>query len=166
MRRKACMPDGLYEHDALAWADHQAALLRRLAAGEGVNEAVDWLHVIEEVQDVGLSELRACQSLLEQALTRLLRLHAMPDSPSAKHWRDEVQAFRHDVQRRFTPSIRQRIGLNDRYLKAAGRARTVIEDDGIAPPSSPERCPLGLDELLNDDFGVAALVAKLDSRST
>jgi Domain of unknown function DUF29 len=155
------MPDGLYEHDALAWADHQAALLRRLAAGEGVNEAVDWLHVIEEVQDVGLSELRACQSLLEQALTHLLKLRAMPDSPSAKHWRDEVQAFRHDVQRRFTPSMRQRIGLDDLYRKAAGRARTAIEDNGIAPPL-PEECPLSLDELLNEDFGVAALVAKLD----
>ena len=160
------MPEGLYEHDALAWADHQAALLRRVAAGEGVNEAVDWLHVIEEVQDVGLSELRACQSLLEQALTYLLKLHAMPDSPSAKHWRDEVQAFRHDVQRRFTPSMRQRIGLDDLYRKAAGRAGTAMEDNGVAPPSSPEGCPLGLYKLLNDDFGVAALVAKLNGGST
>jgi len=156
------MPDGLYEHDALAWADHQAALLRRLAAGEGVNEAVDWPHVIEEVQDVGLSELRACQSLLEQVLTHLLKLHSMADSPSAKHWRDEVQAFRHDVQRRFTPSMRQRIGLDDLYRKAAGRARTAMEDNGVAPGPLPERCPFGLDELLNEGFGAAALVAKLD----
>ncbi|MGI4944385.1 MAG: DUF29 family protein [Janthinobacterium lividum] len=98
-----------------------------------MNEAVDWLHVIEEVQDVGLSELRACQSLLEQALTHLLKLRAMPDSPSSKHWRDEVQAFRHDVQRRFTLSVRQRIGLDDLYRKAAGRARTAMEGNGIAP---------------------------------
>ena len=159
------MPDGLYEHDALAWADHQAALLRRLAAGEGVNEAVDWLHVIEEVQDVGLSELRACQSLLEQALAHLLKLRAMPDSSSAKRWRDEVQAFRHDVQRRFTPSMRQRIGLDDLYRKAVGRARTAMEDNGVAPGLLPEESPLGLDELLNEGFGVAALVAKLDGRS-
>ena len=158
------MPDGLYEHDALAWADHQAALLRRVAAGEGVNEAVDWLHVIEEVQDVGLSELRACQSLLEQALTLLLKLHAMPDSPSAQHRRDKVQAFRHDVQRRFTPSMRQRIGLDDLYRKATGRARTAMEDNGTAPPL-PEERPFGLDELLNEGFGVAALVANLDGRS-
>ena len=159
------MPEGLYEHNALAWADHQAALLRRVAAGEGVNEAVDWLHVIEEVQDVGLSELRACQSLLEEVLTHLLKLHAMPDSPSAKHWRDEVQAFRHDVQRRFTPSMRQRLGLDDLYRKAEGRARTAMEDNGVAPGLLLEECPLGLDELLNEGFGVAALVAKLDGRN-
>ena len=58
------MPDGLYERDAFAWSERQADLLRRLAAGERVNEAVDWPYVIEEVQDLGLSELRACRSLL------------------------------------------------------------------------------------------------------
>ena len=61
------MPDGLYERDALAWAERQADLLRRLAAGERLNEPVDWPNVIEEVQDVGLSELRACKRLLRQA---------------------------------------------------------------------------------------------------
>ena len=156
------MPDGLYERDALAWADRQAALLRRVAAGEGLNEAVDWPHVIEEVQDVGLSELRACQSLLEQVLTHLLKLHAMPDSLSAKHWRDEVQAFRHDVQRRFTPSMRQRIGLDDLYRKAAGRAQAVMEHTSVAPGLLSERCPFGLDDLLDESLGVAALVARLD----
>ena len=35
------MPDGLYERGALAWAEHQAGLLRRLAAGEPLREAVD-----------------------------------------------------------------------------------------------------------------------------
>lgn len=58
------MPDGLYEHDILTWAEQQAALLRRLAKGERVDAAVDWPHVIEELQDVGLAELRACESLL------------------------------------------------------------------------------------------------------
>ena len=91
------MPDSLYEHDALAWADHQAALLRQLASGEGVNEAVDWPHVIEEVQDVGLSELRACQSLLQQAMRHLLKLHAWPNSQASAHWHDEAGTFLDDA---------------------------------------------------------------------
>jgi hypothetical protein len=156
------MPDGLYERDALAWADYQAALLRRLAAGEGVNEAVDWPNVIEEVQDVGLSELRACQSLLEQALAHLLKLHALPESQAAKHWRDEVRAFLHDVQRRFTPSMRQRIGLDDLYDKAVDRARAAAEDIGITPRPLPDACPFTLDELLAGRLTVAELVARLD----
>ena len=46
------MPDDLYDHDALAWSEHQASLLRRVARGERVNE-VDWEHVIEEIEDRG-----------------------------------------------------------------------------------------------------------------
>ena len=56
------MPDGLYDQDVLVWSDQQAELLRRLAAGERVNDAVDWANVIEEVQDVGQSQLRSCIS--------------------------------------------------------------------------------------------------------
>jgi len=93
-----------------------------------VNETVDWVHVIEEVQDVGLSELRAWQSLLEQALTRLLKLYAVPDSEAAKQWRDEVRAFMHDAERRFTPSMRKRINLSDLYVKALDRARILVDD--------------------------------------
>jgi hypothetical protein len=50
------MPDGLYERDILFWSQNQAELLRRLARGERVND-VDWEHVVEEIEDVGLSEL-------------------------------------------------------------------------------------------------------------
>jgi hypothetical protein len=46
------MSDDLYERGVLAWSESQAALLRRLAQGERVNE-VDWAHVVEEIEDVG-----------------------------------------------------------------------------------------------------------------
>lgn len=153
------MPDGLYEHDALAWADRQAALLRRVASGERVNDAVDWPNVIEEVQDVGLSELRACQSLLQQAMVHLLKLHAWPGSRAVGHWRDEVGVFLDDAARRFTPSMRQRITLDDLYAAARRRAGTATDDAG-APRPLPDACPFGLDDLLAGDL--AGLTAKLD----
>jgi Domain of unknown function DUF29 len=52
------MPDDLYDRDILAWSEHQATLLRRAALGERVND-IDWAHVVEEIEDVGLSELNA-----------------------------------------------------------------------------------------------------------
>ena len=39
-----------YDTDILDWSERQAALLRRLANGERVNDAVDWPNVIEEVE--------------------------------------------------------------------------------------------------------------------
>ncbi len=45
------MSDALYDRDVLAWAEQQAGLLRRVQAGERLNEPVDWEHLIDEVQD-------------------------------------------------------------------------------------------------------------------
>ena len=156
------MPDGLYEHDALAWAEQQATLLRRLAAGERVNDAVDWPHVIEEVGDVGLSELRACRSLLRQALVHLLKLHVWPDSSASAHWRDEVGAFLADAEDCFTPSMRQRVELERLYAKALHLAGAATDASG-EPRPLPDACPFTLDELLAGDL--AGLAAKLDSHA-
>lgn len=157
------MVDGLYESDALAWSDQQADLLRRLAAGERVNDAVDWPNVIEEVQDVGRSELRSCQSLLRQALTHLLKLHAWPDSRAAEHWRDETMNFIDDAENRFAPSMRQQIDLADLYKRSLKRVRAATDDTG-EPRVMPETCPFTLDDLLAPDADVGTLELKLDNR--
>ena len=152
------MPDSLYDRDALAWSEQQADLLRRLAAGERVNDAVDWPNVIEELQDVGLSELHGCESFLRQALVHLLRLHGWPTARAVAHWRGETVVFLAEARDRFSPSMRQRISLDKLYRQAVksiraeseARARTLLED-----------CPFSLDELLIEDADVVALVAKL-----
>jgi len=151
------MPDDLYERDILVWSEKQAALLRRLARGEGLNEAVDWDHVIEEVGDVGLSELHACEDLLVQTLAHLLKLHAEPEGPTA-HWTSETIAFLSGARRRFSPSMRQKIDLQDLYQDAAQEVRPLIRSEGVR---LPDRCPYALDDLLDRSADVAQLVAKL-----
>jgi Domain of unknown function DUF29 len=42
----------LYDTDILAWSKRQADLLRRVAAGERVNDQVDWGNVAEEIEDI------------------------------------------------------------------------------------------------------------------
>jgi hypothetical protein len=55
----------LYEDDFLLWSESQAALLRRLAAGERVNDRdLDWANLSEEIEALGRGELRAVESLL------------------------------------------------------------------------------------------------------
>ena len=152
------MPDGLYERDALAWAEHQAALLRRLAAGERLNEAVDWPNVIEEVAEVGLPELRACRSLLRQALIHLLKLHAAPDSQAAAHWQGELAGFLTDARDAFTPSARQRIDLAELYADALYRTGAT---PGNGPTSPPATCPFTLDDLVALRPDITRLAARL-----
>ncbi len=154
------MPDGLYERDALVWSDQQAELLRRIAAGERLNEAVDWANVIEEVEDVGLSELRACESLIQQAMSHLLKVHAWPGSRAADHWREEVGTFLDDAVRRFTPSMRPRLNLGELFARALRRVRSA-RDDTSRPGLLPDNCPYTLADLLGRNFDVDALAARL-----
>lgn len=152
------MSDGLYERDALAWSEQQADLLRRLAAGERVDDAVDWPNVIEELQDVGLSELHGCESFLRQTLVHLLKLHGWPKARAVPHWRGEIVVFLAEAQRRFSPSMRQRIDLDRLYRQAVRSVRAESEERARALPAT---CPFPLDDLLAEDADPAALVAKL-----
>ena len=156
------MPDGLYERDALAWSDREADLLRRIAAGERLNEAVDWANVIEEVQDVGLSGLRAVNSLLVQVLVHLLKLHAWPNSVAAAHWRGEIPGFLAGARRSFSPSMRRRIDLADLYADAVYEM-TGRSDDTGEPRPLPDACPFTLDDLLVGRPEMVALMARLGS---
>lgn len=154
------MSDSLYDRDALAWSEQQAALLRQLAAGERPDEAVDWPNVIEELEAVGRSELRRCESLLIQALMHLLKLNAWPGSPAVIYWCGETVGFLAGARRSFTPSMRQRIDLADLYADALYEVRARTDELG-EPLPLPEACPFVLDELLAKRPDVAALAARL-----
>lgn len=137
----------LYETDILEWSERQAELLRRVAAGDRSNaEAPDWPNVIEEIEAVGRSELRACESLLVQALLRDLKAEAWPQSRDVLHWRAEARGFRRDAARAFSPSMRQKIDLAGLYADALVRLPDSM--DGEPPVPAPAECPTTLDQLL------------------
>ena len=122
----------LYDTDVLLWSEHQAALLRRRAAGELVNEAeLDWPNIAEEIESVGNELLHAVESFLVQALLHDLKAAAWPLSRDAPHWRAVARRFRGDAASRFVPSMRQRIDLDRIYR----RARRAMPDtiDGLPP---------------------------------
>ena len=154
------MPDELYERDILEWSRRQAERLRRVARGERVND-VDWEHVVEEIEDVGRSELAAVQSLLFQAMVHLLKVQEWPDADAAAHWRLEAGVFLKSAKRRFSPSMRRHIAAADLYADACALIRQA-RIDGRPPEPSPDVCPFTLDDLLADPLDLAALQARLD----
>src|SRR4051794_22840027 len=104
-----------YDSDILTWSNRQAALLRRLAAGERVNDQVDWTNVIEEIESVGRSELNSVASLLMQALRHQLKVQAWPESREVPHWEAEARGFLAQARDAFSESMRQRIDLAKIY---------------------------------------------------
>ncbi|MBN9562478.1 MAG: DUF29 domain-containing protein [Alphaproteobacteria bacterium] len=138
-----------YDRDVLTWSERQAALLRRVAAGERVNDQVDWGNVVEEIETVGRSEVSAVESLLTMALLHDLKSAAWPLSRDVPHRRAEARLFRRQARRKFTESMRQKLDLVGLYSDAlAGLPDTM---DGQPALPMPSTCPVTLDELLSDD---------------
>jgi Domain of unknown function DUF29 len=134
-----------YDTDILIWSEHQAALLRRRAAGELVNDAeMDWPNIAEEIGDVGRSELRSCRSLLRLALRQMPKAEAWPLSRDAPTWRADAIDFRRQARDAFTPSMRQKIDVADLYADALAAMPETM--DGRPPLPLPDVCPVTLDE--------------------
>lgn len=138
----------LYDTDIVTWAERQAALLRRLASGERVNDQVDWDNLIEEIESVGRSEVKAVRSALFQALLHGLKAEAWPLSPYVDHWRAEAVRARGDAADDFTESMRARIDLAAIYRRALRALPATI--DGAPPRAVPDACPVTLDAMLAD----------------
>ena len=141
---------GLYDEDVLLWSSEQADLLRRLSDGEQVN-GVDWAHVIEEIEDVGRSELHAVSSLLRQAIVHLLKAQAWPESLARGHWQAEAIGFLADARDRFTPSMRQGIDLTRIYAVARTQVAGLVVDSRPAE-AVPGENPFVLETLLRGDL--------------
>ncbi len=141
------MSGDLYDIDILTWSEQQTALLRRVAAGEPVDEAPDWSNIMEEVADVGRNSLRACRSLLLQALLHDLKVEAWPLSRDVEHWRLEARVARVNAVDAFTPSMRQHIDVPALYAKARSILPPTMDGQPAWPVSTT--CPVTLDELLS-----------------
>jgi hypothetical protein len=138
----------LYDVDVMAWSEEQAALLRRVAAGEPVNEALDWLNIVEEIESVGNEQRFAVESNLVQALIHMLKAEAWPSTLYVPHWQAEARVFRATAASRCTRSIRQRLDLGRLYRRALTGLPTTI--DGQPPLPVSDVCRWTLDELLQE----------------
>jgi hypothetical protein len=136
----------LYDEDILLWSERQATLLRRIAAGEPVNERPDWANIIEEVESVGREQLHAVESLLLQALLHMLKAEGWPNARDVENWLADARGFRVQARRRFVPSMRQNMDIAGIYTDAL-KALQARMDDQPPQPLSPT-CPMTLDELL------------------
>ncbi|MGH7103634.1 MAG: DUF29 domain-containing protein [Acetobacteraceae bacterium] len=139
----------LYDTDILIWSEQQAALLRRLANNERINDQVDWENVVEEIESVGRNELRAVESALVQALLHRLKAEAWPLARDRSHWEAEARRAHDEAVAGFTASIGKKLRLDQLYRRAL---RAMPESyDGQPPLPVPAECTMTLEELLGED---------------
>lgn len=148
-------PERLYEEDFYAWTRAQAKALRQLARTRP-NVPVDWKHLVEEVEDLGRSELHAVRSHLRVLIEHLLKLSVSRAEEPCRGWMLTVQRARTELEERLSPSLRRRLAreLAQIYARARRDAAFALELCGghEAAARLPERCPWSLAQLLDPDF--------------
>jgi hypothetical protein len=144
-----------YDTDVYAWSQRQGTLLRRLAAGERVNDAdLDWPNIAEEIETVGRSEREAVASRIATIIEHLIKLQASPATEPRAGWENTIDRARGDVERllRHNPSIRRQVQeMIDEELPTAQRlaARALVRHNEV-PKVEPQTLSYSESQVLND----------------
>lgn len=142
------MDASTHDSDFFNWTQQQSAALRSRPLD---CSKLDTDKLAEEIEDMGLEQIRKTSSFLVQMLVHLLKLHLDPKAPSAQHWFEEVLRFQAEAVLAFSPGIKQRLDLIKIWKLAKKGATSKLAQHEVAPDLPPE-CPLSLDEMLDIDF--------------
>jgi len=130
-----------YDTDIQEWSERQAALLRRMAAGERVNDQVDWQHVAEEIESVGASERRELTSKIRSVLEHLMKLEAAPATMPRIGWMESVQTARAAIEDVLEDSPSLKPTVPQVIERQLSRARRVVAA-ALAEHDETRRLPL------------------------
>jgi hypothetical protein len=134
-----------YDEDFYAWTQEQAELLRRIRPADN---RLDAELIAEEIEDLGKSELHACQSLCEHIIEHLLKLEYSRLAEPARHWRQEIVERRLQLERKLTRSIVAKLNLDERYRNALRLLRSFDEDAPGLMAQIAAECPYSLDQIV------------------
>ena len=146
-----------YDLDIYAWSQRQGALLRRLAAGDRVNDGdLDWPNIAEEIETVGRSERAAVASHIAKIIEHLIKLEASPAIEPRNGWQSTIDRARGDVERLLedSPSLRREVpAFVSRELPRARRfASTALTRHNEKPRVDPQTLSYSEDQVLGDWF--------------
>ena len=141
--------------DIYAWSRRQGGLLRRLAAGERVNDAdLDWPNIAEEIETVGRSERTAVASHIATIIEHLIKLLASPASEPRAGWIMTIDRSRIEIERLLedSPSLRRDVSaiVARETVRARRSARKALELHREQPRVEIESLSFGEDQVLGD----------------
>ena len=144
-----------YDLDFYAWTQRQGSLLRRLAAGERVNDAdLDWPNIAEEIETLGRSERGAVASRIRNVIEHLMKLEASPATEPRAGWRRTIKRERIDIESlldgnpTLKPVVSQLIALE--LPRARRLVLASLEEYGETPRLDPESLSYSEEQVLGD----------------
>jgi hypothetical protein len=145
-----------YDTDVFVWSHRQADLLRRMGAGERVNDQVDWANVAEEIESLGNSDRRDLSSRIQTILRHLIKLQASPATEPRAGWQRTVVEQRLQIGRllKDSPSLRQLVpeAINDEMAGARMLALLDLAEFGEQALADPGQLTFSEDHVLGPGF--------------
>jgi hypothetical protein len=142
-----------YDGDFYAWTQEQARLLRE-AAGLRSNTPLDFVHLAEEVEDMGKNDRRSVNSALARVIEHLLKLEFSPAARPRSGWRKSVREHRAQILDALadSPSLRGKLDAATAFRRGRGFAVDGLDEDRVEEKELPAVCPYMIEELLDEDF--------------
>jgi hypothetical protein len=157
-----------YDDDFFAWTQRQAELLQTLrSVFPQLPPELDLENLTEEISSLGSAELHAVESQIQNIFVHLVKTLSDPTAEALPHWRAETVAFHVALNRRYSPSMRQRIRIEMTWRLAKRIAEVQLAVYGRVM-LAPSQCPLVLADFTADEFDFDRAVATLSAamRST
>jgi hypothetical protein len=127
----------LYETDTVAWAEQQADLLRRVAAGERPNAEPDWPNIAEEIDSMARTQARELASRIAVIMEHLIKLDVAPTAGPRRGWRETIRTQRREIAILLddSPSLRPRVAaaIAANISHARADAAASLSDNGETP---------------------------------
>ena len=145
----------IYEQDFYAWVNLQITLLKA-----GKNHEIDTQHLIEELEEMGKSNVRELESRFIILIAHLLKWQFQLTSLSiqwqdfeGKSWRNTIIEQRVRILRllRKIPSLKHELNnaVADAYPDALSLAS---KETKLSEATFPATCPYTIAQLLDDNF--------------
>lgn len=144
----------LYETDFVLWTEDQAGRLRR-ARDAGSNLDLDWEHLIEEVEWLGITDRRALLTDAMGLLEHLAKLEWSPAFDPRRSWADRVDGHRDRITFLLQQSPCLRGALQGALNDGWELTKPQVERDlarSRAKLELPVGCPYTADQALDPDW--------------
>ncbi|MCX7989666.1 MAG: DUF29 domain-containing protein [Aquificaceae bacterium] len=147
----------LYNKDFPLWAEKNLQLLR-----EKAYDQVDWGNLLEEIEDMARSDLKACVSHLAVVLEHLYKWDHFRNlaggEVAGRSWIKSVNNARTDIEAILEtyPSLAPKLPqeLDKAWIQAKSRLKKWLENNDYEPKNFPipNECPYTYEEAMNRDL--------------
>ncbi len=141
------MKTTLYDKDYCLWLEETVQLLR-----EGRVTELDVNHLIEEIEDMGISQKNALESNLIVLLMHLLKWKYQPEKQSGS-WRGSIREHRRRILKAFRNSPSLKRYFEEIFQESYQEARKQAADEtGLSLNIFPETCPFKIEQILDPEY--------------